>query len=524
MRALFLFLCLAAVTACTGTIATPPPVAVEPIEPGEPKPGPFVAEPAGLRLLTKSQYESAVVALFGPSAARRAGAWSTSLAAAQGGVSASQVEAYETHALELAAALFAPGGAAVTGCMQPDAACMKAWTARIGRLAFRRPLSADELARYEAVAATAARELGDPWKGPEYVTAALLQSPHFLYRVELGTGGTFDAYALASRLSFTLVNAPPDDLLLAAAADGSLLDSAVYRSHARRLLGDPRTRAALEQLLDDWLQVEDIAHLDKDPAHFPDFDAALGLAMRDEVRASVSHHLLGQRSDFRALFDSRVTFVNARLARHYGLTGVTGDALQQVTLPEDGPRAGLLGFAGILAAQATPVNTSPTLRGKFVRGTFLCQGVPPPPQGVDTTLPPPMPGLSTRARLEQHRSNPSCATCHALMDPIGFGLEGFDATGAFRTETQGVAIDASGTLDGAPFADARGLSRVVKNHRRATGCFVRQVYRYALGHVEAPGEAAALYDLEQDFAKGGFTLPALLEALVVHQAFQEAAP
>ncbi len=522
MRALLVSCCLAA---CTGTIATPAPAPVEPVESADPRPGPFVAEPAGLRLLTATQYEAALTSLFGPSIARRGGAWSSSLAAAQGGVSASQVETYETLALDVAARLFAQDPAALTGCMQgADAACVHGWVLKIGRLAFRRPLTADEVARYEAVAATAARELKDAWKGPELATAALLQSPSFLYRVELGTGGAFDPFALASRLSFTLVNAPPDDALLTAAEDGSLSSPDVFRTHARRLIADPRSRAALEQLLNDWLQLDDIAHLEKDPTRFPAFDAALATSMRDEVRATVTHHLVDERRDFRELFDTRVTFVDARLARHYGLQGVEGAALQKVTLPEDGPRAGLLGLAGVLASQATPVNTSPTLRGKFVRTTFLCQGIPPPPPNVDTTLPPPMPGLSTRARLEQHRSNASCAACHALMDPIGFGLEGFDATGAYRTESQGVAIDASGAIDGVAFTDARGLARVLKGHRRAPGCFVRQVYRTALGHVEAPGEAAALYDLELAFAQGGFTLGALLEALVMHQAFREAAP
>ncbi|MBL8957939.1 MAG: DUF1592 domain-containing protein [Myxococcaceae bacterium] len=511
------------IAACTGTIATPKPTPVEPVD-TETKPGPFEPQPAGLRLLTPSQYEAAIVTLFGPSAARRAGVWHTSLAAAQGGVAALQVEAYEHNALDLSSALFASSPGTLVGCPSPDAACTRAWLQRTGRVAFRRPLTSDELARYEAVAATAVRELAEPWAGLEFATAALLQSPNFLYRVELASGGSFDPYALASRLSFTLVNAPPDQALLAAAEDGTLAQADVFRSHARRLIADPRSKAALEQLLNDWLQLDDIAHLEKDPLHFPTFDAALAKSMRDEVKLAVTNHLLDEQRDFRDLFDTRVTFVDRKLAQHYGLTGIDDLNVTKVTLPEAGPRAGLLGYAGVLAAQATPVNTSPTLRGKFVRSTFLCQGVPPPPPEVDTTLPPPMPGASTRDRLEEHRKNAACATCHALMDPIGFGLEGFDAAGKHRTESQGVTLDTSGKLDGVTFTDARSLSAALKNHKLAANCFVRQVYRYATGHIEAPGEAAAIYDLEASFVAGGYTLPVLLEALVMHQAFKEAAP
>lgn len=524
MRALLATVCLTA--ACTGDIKVGK--GVEPVVP-PPAPRPvFVPQPAGLRILTARQYAASLEALFGPAAARRLGAWTTSLAAAQGGISATQVEDYETAALDVAARLFASGREALVGCTPAvaDEACARTWLSRTGRLAFRRPLGDDELQRYLNVSRVATTELGgDPWKGLELSTAALLQSPNFLYRVELAEQGRFDAYALASRLSFTLINAPPDAALLDAAEGGTLLSPEVLRAHTRRLMRDVRARAALEQLLADWLQLDDVEHLEKDPGLFPGFTPALAASMRDELVTTLGNHLIDEARDFRDLFDNRVTFVDGRLAQHYGLVGVAPDApLTRVTLPEGGPRAGLLGFAGVLALQATPVNTSPTLRGKFVRTTFLCQTIPPPPADVDTTLPPPMPGLSTRARLDQHRTNPSCASCHALMDPIGFGLESFDATGAHRETSQGVAIDASGSVDGVAFADARGLSAALKGHRRSASCFVRQVYRYALGHVEAPGEIAALDDLEAAFVASGHKLEPLLEALALHAAFQEAAP
>lgn len=494
---------------CTGDIVVSPPKPIVPLE--EPRPGPFVPQPAGLRLLTARQYWASLATIFGPSLARRVGAWTTSIAAAQGGLSAGQVEDYETAALDIAAMVFA-----TKPCAAPDDACMKTWFLRAGRLAFRRPLTADELDDYLRISAFAATELNDPWKGPELATAALLQSPSFLYRVELGDNGRFDSYALASRLSFTLWNSPPDDELL----DSDLSKPDVLQQQTRRLLADPRARQGLEQLLADWLQLDDVEKLEKDPTLFPTFDAALAKGMSDEIVETVGDQLVVKRHDFRELFDNRETFVTPALAKLYGLEGTSGP----VTLPADGPRAGLLGFGGVLALQATPVNTSPTLRGKFVRTTFLCEGIPPPPPGVDTTLPPPMPGLSTRQRLEQHRSVASCAACHALMDPIGFGLENFDAVGAHRTQSNGAVIDASGSIDGTAFTDARGLGRALKNNRKATGCFVRQVYRFALGHIESPGEAAALYDLEQQFAQSGYQLQPLLEALALHQAFREVAP
>jgi hypothetical protein len=469
-------------------------------------------------------------------AADAVGNWRTSLSAAQGGVSTIGVEQYETEALAVAAAAFADPGRrgrllACADAAGPSVNCVHDFVTAFGRRAFRRPLTDDEVSRYVELAAAATADLGNAWAGPEMVAAAMLESPSFLYRVELGTDDgsgtlTYDGWELASRLSFMVWSTTPDDTLLDAAARGDLSTSPGLAPQIDRLLVAAQAADGLDQFLDDWLDLDSVSQLVKDSSFFPGFDTTLAASMQKEISLSLRSQLLEQGGDFRGVFDNLKTQLNGPLARLYGVSGVDGNDFREVALPLDGPRAGVLGFGGILALQASTVSTSPTLRGKFVRGTFLCQSIPPPPKGVNTQLPasdPKMP-TTTRQRLEAHRSDPFCASCHGLMDPIGFGLEAFDAEGAFRTTENALPLDTRGTIDGVSFADARGLGQALKQNPKAVDCFVRQVYRYAQGHIEATSEARALSELNSQFSSHGYTYRTLMTSLALHPSFRLAAP
>ena len=227
--------------------------------------------------------------------------------------------------------------------------------------------------------------------------------------------------------------------------------------------------------------------------------------------------------DSRDLLDTQKRFVNGELAALYGIEGVTGEEFVAVDMPEDSARVGILGSAGLMAIQATTTNTSPTRRGKFIRNRLLCQEVPAPPPGADTTLPEADTSLTMRDRLARHATDAECKGCHTLMDPMGLALEGFDGIGAFRDNDRGMALDLTGNLDGVPFDGPVELSEALRDHARIGPCVVQQLYRFASGHQETTGERPVLEALEGEFADTGVHLPALMLALVTSDGFRVAA-
>jgi hypothetical protein len=247
-------------------------------------------------------------------------------------------------------------------------------------------------------------------------------------------------------------------------------------------------------------------------------------SMRTEVELLVDDLVFRRDADARELFSTRHTFANAELAALYGIEapGATAVAFVPVDLPEDGPRAGVLTLGAFLAMNAHPTDTSPTLRGKYVRERVLCQTVPPPPPDVITDLTPdPSMPRTLRERLEEHRHNAICASCHSFIDPPGFLFESFDAAGVFRTaDPMGFALDTHGDLDGAPLAGARDLAEMLRNDPRVPACMVRQLFRHASGRLERPGDEGALGALEQEFAAHGYRFGELLVALAISLGFR----
>jgi len=462
----------------------------------------FKPGPATLRRLTSSQYVNTIRDLLGTDVTVPGGfepdtvlSGFASVGASLTTLSAGATEKFEAAAMNLAEQVVGDPtrrGRLVncTPAGPTDDACARSFVTGFGRRAWRRPLTDEEVGRYVAVAREAGTALGDFWKGLGWALAGLLQSPHFLYRVELGQpmAGTgqraFDDWELASRLSFFLWNSTPDDALLDAAQARRLTRDGL-RKEALRLVDSPRSRAATKAFFAELLRLDGADDLEQSPANFPEVTPTLGPAMREETLRLLEDVVLSQTGDFRQVFDLEATFVNAELARLYGLPTPAGGNFQRVALPAGGLRRGLLGQASFLALNAHETTTSPTRRGKFVRESVLCHEIPAPPPDVDASLPPEPPGnaRTMRERLAAHDA-PTCTACHSRMDPIGLAFENFDAIGKFRQTDGGRPIDASGELDGARFADPRELGTLLRRHPDLETCLVRGVYRYAFGHIE----------------------------------------
>src|SRR6185312_1854372 len=297
-----------------------------------------------------------------------------------------------------------------------------------GLKAFRRPLEPTEQKRYEALMT---REK-DFTAGAQLVIEAMLQSPNFLFRFEETSYPAWKPYAAASRLAYALWDSMPDAELFAAAARGDLNTRQGVDKQARRLLNDPRAHQALNDFVSQWLRFDRVLTASKDRRKYPDFTLETAESMAEEARVFVGDLVWNDRN-FMDLFSANYTFANADLATIYGIKPPAKE-FDKVSFPLESERAGVLGQTLFLALTAKPEDSSPTARGLFVREQFLCQHVPPPPPGVNTNLPPVTEAKpqTNRDRMTEHASNPMCASCHKLMDPIGFGLEKFDAIGARR--------------------------------------------------------------------------------------------
>jgi hypothetical protein len=509
-----------------------------PIDPetGKPLP-PFSAAPVAIRRLSATQFHNAVRDLFPDvrvTTALEADAAVNGfieIGVARGTISPAAAEKLEKAAYEIAGQVAAPDRRArfvsCTPASTVDTACARSYVERVGRRAFRRPLTSEEVARYVGLADTAARRMNDFYAGIEFATAGLLQSPNFAFRVEVGEPDPADGSRLrytslemATRLSFLIWNTIPDEPLLAAGEAGELLTERGLTAQVERLSNDARARSAMNNFHLERFNLEALDTLNKDRARFAGMTNTLGASMREDVLRTIDHIVFEQGGDYRDLFDTPITFSNAELAGIYGLAR-PASGTQLLALPGAGPRLGLLGKPGLLAMNAHVRETSPTLRGKFVRERILCESIPEPPPDVVTIVPEPNPDAPTmRERLVRHREEESCARCHASMDPIGLAFENFDAIGAHRETDNGHALDLSGEIDGAAFNGSRELAGLLRDRVSASECSVRQLYRYAVGHVETDGEEIVIKALSQRFSAGGHRLKGLIQEIVMSEGFR----
>jgi hypothetical protein len=363
-----------------------------------------------------------------------------------------------------------------------------------------------------------------------HVTSALLASPNFLYRVELGQPDPavpgryrYSGWEMASRLSFFFWSTTPDAELLAAAEAGKLVTPEGVKAQVMRLLGSPRARAGFADTF--GRELVGLDALADTPKNDMRYTPTLKAAMTAEV-TRLFESRLDAGADLLDLLDTTSVSVNAELAAIYGITGITGTAMVPAQLPPAIPRAGLLGTAAFLTLQSKQDATTPTARGKFVRENLLCEEVPDPPDNLDTSLKDPPAGvkLTFREHLDMHRTNPVCASCHALMDPLGYAFETFDWLGAYRDKDNGKAIDTTGTIGGTAFANARELAVALKKMPQAQDCLLRNIFRYASGHKETPSDGAELGIWKKAFDTSNHQLVSFLAEIAAGDGFRTVSP
>jgi hypothetical protein len=501
------------VTAPDGTVADVP------LEPG----------PAVTSRLTRAQYHASVEDLFGPdlalSVALEPNVRVSGLEALGHGVAATSprgVEQYEIAAYELAAQAVSEDrrvrwiGCTPAGTTDDD--CAREGLSGLAQRAWRRPVTDAELDGLVTVSALAAETLDDFWRGLEFGVAAVLQSPHFLFRVEKGQVDaegrrTLTPYEVATRLSFLLWDGPPDQALLDAAASGALDTPDGIDAEAQRMLEDPRAKQGLRSWLVDLLHLDGLDSMEKDPALFPNISPTLGAAAREETLLGAEHLVFTEDDDFRKLLTTRTTFVDRELAALYQVAAPELEGFAQVELPAREARRGLFGQVSFLALNSHSTSTSATLRGLAIREALLCDPPPPPPSGVDTSIPESDADKPTlRDRVESHLTVVACKGCHEKMDLLGLPFENYDAIGRWRDTENGYEIDASGQLDGIAFSGPAELGAVVQQDHRFAACLVRQVVRRALGREPAEGEEAALEALTASFVhRDGRVVPLWLD-------------
>ncbi len=358
---------------------------------------------------------------------------------------------------------------------------------------------------------------------------AILISPDFLFRVESDAGARtasgnhrISDVELASRLSFFLWSSVPDEELLSLAEKGKLADSQVLKQQVQRMLDDPKSDALTSNFAGQWLYIRNVATVRPDPAIFPDFDESLRASMRQETELFFDSILRENRSVM-DLLEANYTFLNDRLAKHYGIPGIYGSQFRRVEL-QDSHRGGLLGQASLLTVTSPPNRTSVVQRGKWVLDNLL--GAPPPP-------PPPVPSLeattkghpnlSLRAAMELHRADPACAGCHRPMDPIGFALENYNGIGEWRTEDGGSEIDATGKLpDGTEFTGPAGLNKALTTVRREefATTVVSKILTYALGRGLEYYDQPVVRSILRNTSAGNYRLRDLITAVVMSTPFQ----
>jgi hypothetical protein len=414
----------------------------------------------------------------------------------------------------------------------PGDGCVSQFIASFGRRAYRRPLTVEEHARWMQITVDLAQP--DAWEGVRMAVSGILQSPHFLYRVEIGLPDPenpgrlrYTGYEMASRLSFLLWDSMPDDALFAAADRGDLDEVAGIRTEVERMLADERARTTIQSFFAQYLDLGRIDGVTRDPVAYPLFSLTMPDSMRAEVELLVDDLVFREHGDMRKIFSTQRTFVNSELAELYGVDapGASPITFVPVELPPDGPRAGILTLGAFLTMNAKQTQTSPTARGKYIRERVLCQGVPAPPDDVNTEIDPPTgEGETMREKLEEHRSNPACTGCHAFIDPPGLLFESFDAAGVFRELENGVPVDSSGDLDGVPLANARELATLLEAEPMVGRCMVTQLFRHAQGRLDTPDEQPTIDDLDARFAAADYRFLDLVVDLATHDGFRTAIP
>ncbi len=491
--------------------------------------------PSPLQLLSREQYLNTVKELAGDVAGIEQALGDDVAASAFGlvqpDVTQVQLEHYQKAADTIAAAIVGNPASLnkLAPCTQGIAAaeCAKNVVQKFGTLAYRAPITdaADIDRHVQLFTIGAATSYAH---GIEMLLRGMLQSPRFLYRVEIGTtekvsdtAVKLSASEVAARLSYTLWDSPPNDQLNQAVASGALTTKEGVGAQLAWMLQDARGQKLVNRFLESWMHIGAVDNLVKNPDLYPEFQSAtFRTSLQGQAVAFFDDLLTKQGGKLSALFTSPTVFYNKDLGGYYGVTGTDVFQSRQLT---DGTAVGILTLPAVLAVQAKPNESSPIYRGRFVREALLCQQLPSPPANIPAA-PEVMPGVSTRERSAQHEANPTCSGCHQLLDPLGFGFENYDTLGRYRTEDGSKPIDASGNvvstrdMDG-PFNGVAELAKKLAASGEVKECVTRQWFRYAMGRFEQPVDGCSMKSLLDGFDAAGQSLSALPQAIVQTDAF-----
>jgi hypothetical protein len=484
--------------------------------------------PQALRRLTAAQYDQTLRDLFADPATPTASVFSDPIvlgftadanALVVQALGAQQLMDHAERVAHWAVTTHLPQ---LSSCMTTDATCRQQLIRAFGKRAFREPLTDARVKAYDAIFAAE----GTFQDGAEAVIGAMLQSPYFLYRRELGAAAPDGTLALtphevASGLSYLLTGSMPDAELTAAADSGALATAAELDRQAQRLLATPRAQDAVMSFMTGWLSLGRLTTTVKDDAVFKLTDE-LRAAMAGETRALIVDTVFTSNGTLANLLTAPYSFLNRDLATHYGLpdAGSLGTDFRRVAYPQGARDSGILAHGSVLVGLAGAAESSPVQRGKLVRTRLLCQDLPPPPANLDTKLRPPMPTETTRAHFEDHMSNVVCAACHKYMDPIGFAFEHYDAFGRWRTQENGIAVDAKGTIYNvtpgmdAPVDGLGGLSAALAANDDVNRCLVRYWTYFAYGAASWNADACTYDAVSTEAARDQYKLKSVLMGIV----------
>jgi Protein of unknown function (DUF1592)/Protein of unknown function (DUF1588)/Protein of unknown function (DUF1595)/Protein of unknown function (DUF1585)/Protein of unknown function (DUF1587) len=499
------------------------------------------AVPSPLSRMTSLQYNNTLRDLFAPievptqSPPADIAVDSFGNNAAAQTASTALVEAYHSAAKEVTAVAMA-SASEFLGCSpttrSAEDSCASEFFTRFGRKAYRRPLTAAELSRYEGFYSSLRDDGSDFESGMTLSVEAMLQSPGFLYRVEVGSpvADRDDVvkllpYELASRLSYLLWNTMPDDKLLDAAKNGGLDDKSGIEEQARRMLEDPRARDAVANFHAEWLHFEKMNDLQKDPTLFPDFNEDTAKSLRASAEKYVETIFFEKDSSLETLLTDDHAWVDDAIADIYEVAS-PGSKLALVPVDSE-QRSGILTNAGLMAGFAHETTNSPVLRGVFILNSIMCTPLPPPPPGVAATAPAPDEGkpLTTRERFETQHEQGTCATCHHSIDGVGFAFENYDAVGKWRTTEFGLPVDASGWFaDNAgdlagTFEGAVELGSKLADSALVHACVAEHWLRYALGVDRNGIDRRGLQPIVDAFEASGLSMREMVIALTTSDAF-----
>ena len=500
-------------------------------------------EPAGLRLLTETEYRNSIADIFDSTVVvqgrfepkRRVGgllAASTPILS----VTPAGFQAFSKMADSIAIQIVGPKNRAKFISCAPkspnaaDDSCAGQFLGRYGRLLYRRPLTEDELQSRVELAGKVAKASNDFYKGLRYSLGTLLSAPEFLFRTETAVpaGGkdyTLDGYSRASRLSFLMWDTTPDSELLRAAESGELETSAGLSKQVDRLMGSQRLETGMRSFFKDYLQLDTFTDVTKDVQIYQKYVPQMANSGVEESLRTAIDLTLRSNKDVRDLMTTRTTEIDRTLASIYNVPFNADGDWMPYEFSADSGRSGVLTQVSMLAMFSHPGRSSPTKRGVALMDIFLCEPTPSPPANVDFSVVNDVnnPKLKTvRDRLLAHATNPTCASCHTHSDPIGLSLEHFDSMGSARLKENGQDIDVSAKIGGKSFSGADGLGQYLHDNPKVPACFARKLYSYGAGASSEDVQVSSFKDAYKSFVDGGYRLRVFLKALATSPDFYRA--